>query len=35
MLINVLQIEAENFPDVSEKFEIESVPSFVILKVRG
>ncbi|GAB5585213.1 glutaredoxin [Umbelopsis nana] len=30
--LTFIQIEAENFPEISEQFEIESVPSFVILK---
>ncbi|CAM0140486.1 unnamed protein product [Umbelopsis sp. WA50703] len=30
--LKFIQIEAENFPEASEKFEIESVPTFVIVK---
>ncbi|KAG2172294.1 hypothetical protein INT43_004836 [Umbelopsis isabellina] len=30
--LKFIQIEAENFPETSEKFEIESVPTFLIVK---
>ena len=29
-----LKVEAENLPDVAESFEVEAVPSFVLIKVR-
>jgi thioredoxin-like negative regulator of GroEL len=32
--LSFVQLEAENFPDVSEEFEIESVPTFILLQVR-
>ncbi|KAG2174526.1 hypothetical protein INT44_006789 [Umbelopsis vinacea] len=30
--VKFVQIEAENFPDISEQFEVESVPSFIVVK---
>lgn len=35
IVLNILQLEAEDVPEISEKYEITAVPTFIFIKVRG
>ena len=34
IVLNILQLEAEDVPEISEKYEITAVPTFIFIKVR-
>jgi hypothetical protein len=35
LVLTSFQVEAEEQPDISESFEIEAVPTFIVLQVRS